>query len=686
MRFLKKKYKTGLFKRTNRTGMFKKTNIMSRRPFFRIFISATLAVISILIFFMSIPQSLMAETSADSDIILKKLNTDEFPKIVFYIDFKEGSKMGALELKNGDVKITEGNSEVKNLTIEKVDTVTEPIGVVLVLDTSGSMKGEPIDNAKVATMFFIDQMRKIDKFAVVGFSDNIKVYSPFTQDRLQLKNSISQVEAKGETALFDGIDISIDQFKNFDLKYKYIVVLSDGMDTVSKLKLQDNITKAQKENITVFSIAIPSKDYNPNDLNTISSDTGGELLIAASAGDLKNLYSEISRKIRNQYKISFTSLWPNLETIKSDVMINKSSISDSITISYKNPYFAPKPTKIIATANSASYYKYFNLWWVRLLVYGAIFICVIMFLYALILIFFRPKPVLKKKTEIYGSKTSASISMEEEMEQEKGRTGLFKKLGGSARASSKRGLLELLGFRLERAGLKIRASEFITLQIVSLILMGILAQFFLRNFLITAAVILLIIFIPFLMVNLMISKMVQKFDEQLPDTLQLISGALKAGYSFNQAINMVVDETKPPISDEFQKVLNEIRMGLPESGALENSSKRIGSSHFAWVVMAINVQRGVGGNLAEIMEIIANTIRERARVLSQIKSLTSEGRLSAVILIALPIFLAAILFVINRAYLSLLFTSTIGLVMVIISGVLMVTGIIWIIRIVNVKY
>ena len=102
--------------------------------------------------------------------------------------------------------------------------------------------------------------------------------------------------------------------------------------------------------------------------------------------------------------------------------------------------------------------------------------------------------------------------------------------------------------------------------------------------------------------------------------------------------------------------------------------------------MAINVQREVGGNLSEIMEIIADTIRERARVMNQIKALTAEGRLSATILIALPIVLGIMLVAINRAYISLLFTNRIGLVMVVFSAILMITGIIWIMKIVNVKY
>lgn len=659
---------------------------MVKKSFFRFCTIIIIAVLSVFIFFTINPLFLKAETSPDSDIVLKRLYSDEFPKIIFYIDFKEGSQIGSLDLKNEDLKIVENGQEVKNFRVEKVDTIKEPIGVVLALDTSGSMKGEPIEAAKIATSLFIDEMRKIDKFAVVGFSDDIKVYSSFTKDRQQLKNSIAQVEAKGETSLFDGIDISIDQFKNLDIKYKYVVVLSDGMDTVSKLKYTDIINKAKKENVTIYSIALLSKDYNPANLSEISGSTGGEMLIAASTGELKELYGNISRKIRNQYKISYTSLWPNMETIKSDIFIEKSDASDSITLSYKNPYFAPQPTRTV-NEQPVSYLKYLSIWWIRLIIYVAIFICILMFLYALILIIFRPKPVLKKKTEIYGSKTPVITSSDQDTDQDKVKHGIFGRLSGlTSKVASKRGFVELFDLKLERGGLKIRGSEFMTLQIISVLIIGILIQLFVKNAFLTAAVVFLLIILPFLFINILTARRIQKFDEQLPDTLQLISGALKAGYSFNQSINMVVDETKPPISDEFARVLNEVRMGLPEKEALENSANRIGSSHFAWVVMAINVQREVGGNLSEIMEIIADTIRERARVMNQIKALTSEGRLSAIILIALPIVLGIILFTINRAYIGLLFTNRIGLVMVAFSAFLMITGIIWILKIVNVKY
>ncbi|MGM0366843.1 MAG: type II secretion system F family protein, partial [Actinomycetota bacterium] len=123
-----------------------------------------------------------------------------------------------------------------------------------------------------------------------------------------------------------------------------------------------------------------------------------------------------------------------------------------------------------------------------------------------------------------------------------------------------------------------------------------------------------------------------------------------------------------------------------EREALENMSKKMNSEHFRWVVMAVNIQREVGGNLVEVLETISATIRERDTTLRQIKALTAEGRLSAIILIALPILVAAFISFTNREYISLLVSSVLGLVMVGVSAFLMIVGIIWIVKIVRVEY
>jgi len=647
-------------------------------------LAAAVAFFTILVF-MAFPFSIFAQEA--SDIIVKKTDIDKYPKVNIYINFEEGSVLGSQDLQQDNFTILENGEEVRGLSVERVASITEPIGVVLAIDTSGSMKEKPIEDARDAASLFMDEMRRIDEFAIVGFDDAITIYSTFTSNRQKLKDSIARISAKGETSLFDGIIIAADQFKKReDIKHRYLIVLSDGMDTVSRLTAQDAIAKAQQEQIIIYAIALMSYDFNPVNIDNISHSTGGELLTAADSGELKELYKAISRKIRNQYRISYTSLWPNTDTIDISISIENSGLASSAEINYKNPFYAPPPTKIVTGPLRPAYMDIFDIWWAKLVIYAAIFAGVTLLLYTIILLLFPPRQILKQRTEFYGYKP-VSKNLEDEIREKKGKIGFFDRIVIIvSRLASRRGFVELFELKLERAGMSIRGSEFISLHIIAVIIVSLGVYFFVENLMLTLLVVLVVILSPFILLNYKTSQRLRKFHEQLPDTLQLIAGSLKAGYSFNQSLSMIVDETKPPVSDEFKKVLSEIRMGLPERDALENMAKRINSELFNWTVMAVNVQREVGGNLAEVMEIITNTIRERDRVMNQIKALTSEGRLSAYILIALPILLAIALSILNREYVSLLVTTNIGLVMLSVSVILMIAGIVWIVKIVRIKY
>ncbi len=628
------------------------------------------------------PVSLLAQES--SDIVIKKTDITDYPEVDIFLSFKEGSSLGSLDLSKENFQVLENNDEVIDTSIKRIARIKEPIGVVIVLDTSGSMKGEPMADAIDAALVFMNEMRSIDEFAVVGFADEVTIYSNFTSNRQKLKEFISEITAEGETSLYDGIFLALDQFNiRKDIKYRYAIVLSDGTDTVSKLTTKDVIDKAIDEQVTIFSVALMSYDFNPTDIENISESSGGELLIAANSGELKELYRQISRKIRSQYKISYTSLWPNTETIKINIIVEESELTSSVKTTYENPFYTPTPTKIIKIPKRPFFLTIFDRWWMKLIIYASIFIGVTLFLYVIILLIIPPSQLLKKRTEFYGYKPVRK-SIEEEDEYKKGGFNRFVYL--VSRIAAKRGFVELFTLRLERAGMKIRGSEFISIHIIVLLISSLVIYTFTNNLLLTVVAILLVAIGPFIFIKFKASQRIKKFHEQLPDTLQLIGGSLKAGYSFNQALGMVQDETKPPISDEFKRVLSEIRMGSPEKDALDNMAKRINSEHLDWTVMAINVQREVGGNLAEVMEIIASTIRERDRVMNQIKALTAEGRISAYILIALPIVVGGILSILNREYVSLLVTTKLGLIITAIAFTLMVIGSVWIIKIVRVDY
>jgi tight adherence protein B len=294
---------------------------------------------------------------------------------------------------------------------------------------------------------------------------------------------------------------------------------------------------------------------------------------------------------------------------------------------------------------------------------------------------------LRDRTKPYGFKTEGEIAAERIKAEEGERKGFIRWiLEIVTRGASRRGFIDFFDSRLARAGIKMKASEFITLHLLLVLIICLLVNFFSKNILLTIVFMIVTIILPFFILNVRESNRLKNFHAQLPDALQLISGSLKAGYSFNQAMSMVVEESKPPLSEEFRRILSEIRMGIPDKEALENASKRINSEYFNWVVMALNVQREVGGNLAELMETIGDTIRERDRVMNRIKALTSEGRLSAIILILLPFVVGLLLVIFNREYISLMYTTKLGLLILLFSGIMMIIGIIWILKIIQIKY
>ncbi len=249
---------------------------------------------------------------------------------------------------------------------------------------------------------------------------------------------------------------------------------------------------------------------------------------------------------------------------------------------------------------------------------------------------------------------------------------------------AKRSFAIRLQSRIDKAGVPLKASEFALLVALSLPI-AILIGHAVAGPVGAASSIPIAASLPFVLLVHLKNSREKKLNEQLPDVLSLISGALKAGYSFMQAVDITVKETFPPISVEFRRVLTETRLGLPVETALENMASRVESESFDWAVMAIKTQREAGGNLSEILQTVADTIRERDRISRHVKVLTAEGRLSAVVLCALPFCIGALLWIVNPSYLSLLFNHPIGLAMTGISALLLAAGWIWLKKIVTIE-
>lgn len=238
---------------------------------------------------------------------------------------------------------------------------------------------------------------------------------------------------------------------------------------------------------------------------------------------------------------------------------------------------------------------------------------------------------------------------------------------------------------LENAGLRLSQTEFTVLVIVGSIV-GALVGLVIG---VPAISVLLVVLAPFVghfVLGFLAGKRRAKFDEQLGDTLQLLAGGLRAGHSILRAIDAAAEESQAPTSEEMRRVVTETSLGRDLLASLTDTSDRMRNEDFVWIAQAIQINREVGGNLAEVLDQVNETIRERSEIKGHIKSLAAEGKFSAYILIAMPFGIVLMLMSVNPDYMNSMFTHPLGWGMIAASVVLMTIGSLWMRKIIDLKF
>jgi tight adherence protein B len=254
------------------------------------------------------------------------------------------------------------------------------------------------------------------------------------------------------------------------------------------------------------------------------------------------------------------------------------------------------------------------------------------------------------------------------------------------RVTERRGLGDAIDSRLEGAAVPVRTPEWLLIHLAIAVGAGLLFLLLSRGALLAAICGLALgLTLPWLFLLVRQGRRESAFLSQLPDTLQMLAGSLQAGYSLPQALDTVVREGQPPMSVEFNRALVESRLGMPVEDALEGIGRRLSSQDFSWMVMAVRIQRDVGGNLAELLTTVAGTLRERERLRRQVKVLSAEGRLSGWILGGLPVVFFLYLALANPSYLRPLWTTPLGLVMMVLALLLLGVGAFWLRRVIKVE-
>jgi tight adherence protein B len=231
------------------------------------------------------------------------------------------------------------------------------------------------------------------------------------------------------------------------------------------------------------------------------------------------------------------------------------------------------------------------------------------------------------------------------------------------RALAQRGVGADLATQLARADIKVTVGEFMAATVILVIAAGGIAFFLRRDIIVTALACLSGFFAPRIYIGMARGRRLRAFSDQLGDTIQLMVNGIRAGYSILQAMEAVSQEMGPPIADEFARVVQEVQLGLTLEHAMNNMLRRVPSDDLDMMITAVNVQREVGGNLAEVLDSIAFTIRERIRIKGELRAMTGQSRMSGYMVGMVPVGLAIFLYLFNRSYVMQLADHVCGYVM-----------------------
>jgi tight adherence protein B len=603
-----------------------------------------------------------------------------------------------LELRNLDdvpdtsaVEITANGEPVSDLEVVPLRDSAVPTGVVLTIDASGSMEGAPLDAAKAAAQAFVSQMRPSDRIALVSFADEVQVLSGFTNNVEELNTRIESIEANGETAFNDAVIRSVELFDAASARdlLPNIIVLTDGEDTVSTASLEEAVSAIGGSDARVFGVALDSEDFNPDPVAQIAAAGDGLFLSTPDPEQLSALYEEIGREISNTLVARFVSPISTPGDVDFSVSYQNLTASDTFAVSG----FAVTTTTAAGTTTTTTLgpvegFTIENnapLDLSTLILVSAAGVGLTIFLF-LIILFGREDEEdsgrFAKRLQAYGRRGSASGDEKKGLLE---RLPLLNRFTEAAEEEVKRrGLLSGISSTLEQANIPMTPGEAILAMIALSAVGGVFLAIF--NGLLVGVIgfgVLLLLF--YFAINFAGSREKKKFEQQLPDTLTLLSTSLRAGYSLLQATEAVASEAQNPTAREFGRAISEARLGMSVTDTLRGIVDRTQSEDFEWAVMAIDIQREVGGNLAEVLQTVADTMRARNRLKGEIRALTAEGRISAFVLGSLPFALFGFLWFSNRDYLLPLIESTFGIIAIGVGIILMGAGVFWLKKIVDIE-
>jgi tight adherence protein B len=603
---------------------------------------------------LAVPAAAVAQSGAPR---LTEEPTSGFPDKVYLLQLPQSRPLSGLQ-----VDVSENGGSVVGLGIEEPGGKTS--AAVLLIDASDSMRGAAISGAMAATRQFLAERKPNLPVAIVTFGPSTTVLSEFTTEREELAAAVASNPPLNEgTHIYDALLRVAELVEDEGVGRTNIVLLSDGTDVGSTASREEALAALDRVNGRVISVGLRSEQYNPEALRSLAGATGGSYAEAANPEALSAIFQRISERLSSEYVVTYRSLLP--PRVEANVQVNVNGFAAPARASYTTPALNLSPR---GTFDREWVDDVITSPWLMVFVIGSVLLLVA---FAILSVIEYRRRSLRRRMRQY-----VSVPSEEESLLRRAEVTAFLAETAQKRVSRLRSW-QAFESDVEIAGFKMSALAIAGWTIVGGILAGLVAAIYFQHF----AGFLVAFAAPFVtrfVVSYKLRKARDTFQEQLADNLDVLAGAMRTGHAVMGALAVMVDSADEPSKREFRRVLQDENLGVPLEDALMVMARRMESYDAEQVAMVMRLQREAGGNTAEVLDRVAETIRGRMELRRLVNVLTAQAKISRWILTALPVFVLVMLMMSGGDYLDPMFDSTFGIIALIFGAILVLIGSFWI--------
>ncbi len=602
-----------------------------------------------------------ASALAEETIQLTQVGRLRLPERGYLVDLPRN-----VRLLPGDVVVRENGRHVKDLRLMSMAESSAAVGVVLVIDASDSMKGRPFEGALAAARAFVAQKSPTAEIALITFNRSARVVHPLTADARALRRALDRPPALAQgTHIYDAVALALETLEQKRLASGVVVLLSDGGDTGSRLTVSALIASARAKHVRIYTVGLHSRDFSGASLRALADGTGGSYEEARSIGELETIYGSLGARLASEYLLEYRSTAKEGTQVRVTIAVRGVGTAEA-------KYTAGAPKGLGPYHRSIS--DRFLSSPASLLLIGLL--VMMLAAGAALALLQRPQTTVVSRLGEYLSLRDQSGAQDEPRLLSEGL------LARTERSLAKTRWWEKFAEELEIAGIDVPPAQIVVGTVAATLVLA------LGLALISVPLFLLALFIPLVVrsfIKRKLTKLRDEFSEQLPDNLQVLASALRAGHSFVGAFAVVANDAPEPARREFQRVVADEQLGVPMEETLREVSVRMDSKDLEQVALLAELQREAGGNMAEVLDTVVETIRERFDLRRLVQTLTAQGRLARWILSLLPAFLLGIISLLNPGYMEPLFGTVGGRLILVVATGMVVAGSLLIKRIVNIK-